>query len=304
VGDDMELTNEALTALDGLSMQEREIAMTILKSGELNDLVELYNIDYEEIPVSIDQFIADPKYLGSLYENGNLVYPFWKEFMHNFFHNNPDKAFEIALSGAIGIGKSTVAAIMMTYIIYKTLCLKNPREFYHLTGNSPIVFVVMNLTLDLAYSGLYTLIVENIKESPWFQERVDIRGKYDYIIEFGNGIQLIAGSNTNHVIGKNVICLDGDTEVLTTDGVFKIKDLVGKKVKVYTRDENGKVSVSGDVDVDITGYTNKLIEIELEDGTVFRCTRNHRLLLKSGEYKEAQYLTEDDELEESAICME
>lgn len=201
----MELTSEALTALDSLSMQEREIAMSILRSGELNELIDLYNVDYEEIPVSIDQFISDPKYLGSLYDKGELVYPFWKEFMHNFFHNNPDKAFEIALSGAIGIGKSTVAAIMMTYIIYKTMCLKNPREFYHLTGNSPIVFVVMNLTLDLAYAGLYTLIVENIKESPWFQEKVEIRGKYDYIIEFGNGLQLIAGSNTNHVIGKNVI---------------------------------------------------------------------------------------------------
>lgn len=201
----MELTTEALTALDGLSMQEREIALSILQSEDLGELADLYHIDYEEIPVSIDEFIKNPKYLGSLYDNGNLVYPFWKEFMHNFFHNNPNKAFEIALSGAIGIGKSTVAAIMMTYIIYKTLCLKNPREFYHLTGNSPIVFVVMNLTLDLAYSGLYTLIVENIKESPWFQERVDIRGKYDYIIEFKNGIQLIAGSNTNHVIGKNVI---------------------------------------------------------------------------------------------------
>lgn len=201
----MELTHEALTALDGLSMQEREIALSILQSGDLTELVDLYNVDYDEIPVTIDQFVSDPKYLGSLYDKGELVYPFWKEFMHNFFHNNPDKAFEIALSGAIGIGKSTVAAIMMTYIIYKTLCLKNPREFYHLTGNSPIVFVVMNLTLDLAYAGLYTLIVENIKESPWFQNKVEIRGKYDYIIEFGNGIQLIAGSNTNHVIGKNVI---------------------------------------------------------------------------------------------------
>lgn len=201
----MELTHEALTALDGLSMQEREVAISILESGELNELIDLYNIDYDEIPVTVDQFISDNKYLGSLYDKGELVYPFWKDFMHNFFHNNPNKAFEIALSGAIGIGKSTVAAIMMTYIIYKTLCLKNPREFYHLTGNSPIVFVVMNLTLDLAYSGLYTLIVENIKESPWFQERVEIRGKYDYVIEFGNGIQLIAGSTTNHVIGKNVI---------------------------------------------------------------------------------------------------
>jgi len=102
-------------------------------------------------------------------------------------------------------GKSTIAAVMMTYMIYKTMCLKNPRQYYRLTNNSPIVFVVMNLTLDLAYTGLYSLIVENIKQSPWFNERVTIRGKYDYTIEFGKGLSLIAGSNTQHVIGKNVI---------------------------------------------------------------------------------------------------
>ena len=37
-------------------------------------------------------------------------------------------------------------------------------------------------------------------------------------------------------------------------------------------------------------------EIELEDGTVIKCTPNHRLRLKDGSYKEAQYLTENDEL--------
>lgn len=202
--------SEPAAILDSLNATERSVLESILKSGDLSILESLYDEDYEEIPVTIDEFISNPRYLGSVYDGGDLVYPFWKDFMHKFFHENTDKAFEVAFSGAIGIGKSTIAAIMMTYIIYKTLCLKDPRKFYRLTGNSPIVFVVMNLTLDLAYQGLYTLIVENIKSSPWFLERVDIRGKYDVIIEFKEGIQLIAGSTTNHVIGKNVIaaCLD------------------------------------------------------------------------------------------------
>jgi len=37
-------------------------------------------------------------------------------------------------------------------------------------------------------------------------------------------------------------------------------------------------------------------QIELEDGTVIKCTPTHRFMLKDGSYKEAQYLTEDDEL--------
>ena len=63
----------------------------------------------------------------------------------------------------------------------------------------------MNLTLDLAYQGLYSLIVEAIKLSPWFCERVDIRGKYEFSIEFPKNIALMAGSQTTHTIGKNVL---------------------------------------------------------------------------------------------------
>ena len=184
---------------------------------------------------------------------------------------------------------------MMTYIIYKTLCLKDPRKFYRLTGNSPIVFVVMNLTLDLAYQGLYTLIVENIKSSPWFLERVDIRGKYDVIIEFKEGIQLIAGSTTNHVIGKNVIaaCMTGDTEILTIRGYERLDSLAGTLVPVIVSDQSVVLSP-----VVQTRYADELIALTLEDGTILRCTPDHRFLLKTGEYKEAQYLTIDDELEE------
>lgn len=197
--------------LNRLNPEEKDILVDLLErstsSGEidLSVLSDLYYADYDEVPVSIDQFISDPHYLGDVYDKGSLIYPYWRSFMHTAFHDNPNKAFEIGLTGAIGTGKSTVAAVMMTYMIYKTLCLKDPRSFYKLTGNSPIVFIVMNLTLDLAYTGLYSLIVENIKQSPWFCERVTIRGKYDFTIEFGKGISLMAGSNVQHSIGKNVL---------------------------------------------------------------------------------------------------
>ena len=195
--------------INNLSESEMDVAKLILQqfatSGDSKLLEDLFYEDYTEIPVSIDEFICNPRYMGQVYNNGEGVYPFWKKTLHDFFHNNPDKAFELMITGAIGIGKSTVATIALTYLMYRTLCLKDPQKFYGLTGNSQIVFVVMNLTLDLAYEGLYSLIVESIKLSPWFCERVDIRGKYDYKIEFPNNISLMTGSQTTHTIGKNVL---------------------------------------------------------------------------------------------------
>ena len=302
----MDVTSKLMETFSNLTSSEKDGLEDLLRSGDPSRIKSLYDIDYKEIPVSIDRFISDPEYLGSLYDNGKLIYPYWREFMHNFFHNNPDKAYEVALSGAIGLGKSTIAAVMMTYIIYRTLCLRDPRKFYSLTGNSPIVFVVMNLTLDLAYGGLYTLIVENIRNSPWFKERVDVRGKYDFIIEFGDGIQLMAGSTTTHVIGKNVIsaCVTGDTEILTASGYKPIGSITDELVRVATYRDGRLVFVEEPVRIQETNRVTELYEIELGDGTVLRCTSDHRFLLKDGTYKYARDLTLEDELEEVSKCTE
>lgn len=197
--------------IKNLNEEESKLFYTLLAASnsssslDLSPIERLYKVDYDEIPVSIDEFLENDYYLGKVYNNGKNIYPYWRNFLHNFFHDNPDKAFEVALTGAIGVGKTTIASIALTYLIYKTLCLKDPQKFYGLSANSPIVFVVMNLTLELAYSGLYSLIVEAIKLSPWFCERVDIRGKYEFSITFPKNVALMAGSQTTHTIGKNVL---------------------------------------------------------------------------------------------------
>lgn len=198
-----------LPKVQNLTESERAILDSMLKNvskdGDFKAINDLWSVDYEEIPVSIDTFLEDDYYMGKVFQNGDLIYPFWREQLRYIFEENPDNAFEIIISGAIGTGKSTVSAIGMMYLIYKTLCLRDPQKFYGLTANSPIVFVCLNLTLELAYNGLYSMIVEAIKLSPWFQDHVDIRGRYDFSIEFPKNLQLITASNVQHTIGKNVL---------------------------------------------------------------------------------------------------
>jgi len=47
----------------------------------------------------------------------------------------------------------------------------------------------------------------------------------------------------------------------------------------------------------ITKHVTELIELEFEDGVKVQVTPDHRFLLKSGEYKEAQHLTLDDDIQ-------
>lgn len=46
------------------------------------------------------------------------------------------------------LGKTTIAVTGMAYLLHRLLCLKNPQEYYNLQGNSQIVFVFFNTTMD------------------------------------------------------------------------------------------------------------------------------------------------------------
>ena len=75
--------NIDLSALDGLSPEERELALSILKEyankGTSDTFDMLKYADYEEVPVDIETFLHDRNYLGGgLYDNEGrfTMYPY------------------------------------------------------------------------------------------------------------------------------------------------------------------------------------------------------------------------------------
>ena len=53
-------------------------------------------------------------------------------------------------TGAIGLGKSTIAVIAGCYELYRMMCLKNPYTHYGLQEIDVITFAVINITIDAA----------------------------------------------------------------------------------------------------------------------------------------------------------
>lgn len=55
--------------LQGLSEEERKVALEILKQYSKEEKSELYDslkyVDYDEVPVDINTFLHDKKYLGN-----------------------------------------------------------------------------------------------------------------------------------------------------------------------------------------------------------------------------------------------
>lgn len=295
-----------LEELKDLSEEERKYAIEILKEfsvkGTSEKLNNLINSDYKEIPVDIITFIKDKKYLGNAWHSPDgtcKLYEYWEEKLKQLFPDPYTTSYNNFIeSGARGLGKSEIAVTVGLYLMHRIMCLKDPRMFFNLKPTENIAFAFMNITLSLSEDIGITKFQATVKESPWFVQRGTMtrRNNMPYWVP-PEPINIIIGSQSSHVIGQSIyFCLDGDTIISTEFGDKKIKDLIDCNIRVKSIDNSGNTVLSDVCTVKETAESYDEYEIELEDGSVIKCTPNHRFMLKDGSYKEAKDLTCDDDL--------
>ena len=298
--------------LDKLSPEEKKLALEILKQystdGKSSILEDLKYSDFEEIPVDIDTFLDDDRYLGKglwiidefTGERKCTIFPYWRETLRKIFPDNITTKYNtLILTGPIGIGKSFVAVVCMCYLLYRLLCLKDPYSYYGLQPIDKITISMLTITLDAAQGVRWDKMQQLLQSSEWFMSHGTVNAsRTNPTWQPPKGIELIFGSNNRHVVGRALFCLDGNTIIATSNGDKKLLELLNKDINVISVDKNGNKIISDGCTVRPTRKTDIEYQIELENGTVIKCTPNHKFLLKNGTYKEAQYLTEEDELEE------
>ncbi len=167
----------------------------------------LYADDYEYPPVPPRIFFTHSDYLGHI---APQIFPTW--WPHLLHMTDPlNKYSEIILTGAIGMGKTLLAMMVLTYKLYRLSCLRDPAHYYGLSKASKIVFGLYSITLEHAEStGFYTLRDQLLGESPYFTERFPRLPSPQEYIRFNKSIEVITGSNVLHTIGKNLFSLGID----------------------------------------------------------------------------------------------
>lgn len=148
----MDFNETSKDILANLSEEERLATIKILKDlsekGKSKTLDKLYYADFEEVPVDIDTFIESSEYIGWFTNNGKDIYPYWREQLRNIF--NKGKSYsEIALTGSIGIGKSTIAVIGLSYCLYRLMCLKDPHDYYHIGKGRIHIHSILQLNITI-----------------------------------------------------------------------------------------------------------------------------------------------------------
>lgn len=199
--------------LSSLSEEERKAVLEILEevsqgksSKKYNDLIYA---DYAEVPVDIETFLRDRKYMGNSWHlpDGTFkLYPFWLEKLKQLFPNNIDTAVNNFIeSGARGLGKSDIAVAIGQYLMHRVMCLKNPLAYFGLRPSEKICFAFMNITEYLARDIGISKFQTSIQMSPWFMERGTLSGTKEVIWNPPKYMDIIIGSQPRHVIGQAIL---------------------------------------------------------------------------------------------------
>lgn len=191
------------------SRSEQDILIQILRemaiTGESATLENIWLADFKEVPVSIDEFICNPHYLGLTNRQGDGVYPFWRETVREIF-NKGNTYSEIVLSGATRIGKSSTAILIGCYMLYKLMLYREPHKYFKKKEISKFSFIFANLTKDLAYGVGYREFQDTLKASPWFNEHGSFSrsDRNFYYVPEGNMIEIIGVSDASQALGRQV----------------------------------------------------------------------------------------------------
>ena len=125
--------------------------------------------NYNHAIVSIEKLPPEP------------VYNFTVDRLHNY----PLSCGVVSsncITGAIGIGKSSISMIGVLYDLYRVTLLKNPHKKYKLLPTTPIVITLITATMDLAGAVLADQLIDAIGQSPYFRSKL-LPGKGDRIDE-------------------------------------------------------------------------------------------------------------------------
>lgn len=219
--------------LSNLNEKEKESVLCILKEvsekGISNTYQNILNSDYEEIPVNIETFLHEPQYLGKGLINTEgkyTVYPYWEEVLKKIFPDplRPAQYNTLALTGSIGIGKSFVAALTGLYELYRMLCLKDPYIYYGLQPIDKISFALINITLDASKGVAWDKFQQLVQSSSWFMNHGRVSKALSPVWSPNKNIELICGSNTDHIIGRAIFwCFTDEISFIQNQDINKQK---------------------------------------------------------------------------------
>lgn len=179
--------------------------------------------EFEERPATITEFMtADYLNIEGLVRESILLE--LREIVGTEIRGDKLTKFSLAMiTGGIGIGKTTIASIILPYMAHWVLCLKNPQKFFDLLPGSRIAFMQMSTSGDQAKEVIFGDVKARIEHSPWFTSKYPFDSKFKNQIRFPKDIWILPGDSEETTFeGYNI--LGGILDEADSHKMTKVKD--------------------------------------------------------------------------------
>jgi len=178
---------------------------------------EVLEQDLEEIyrdgspPVGIERFLDDDYFMARVAKD---LYPENRPEVLDIF--DPKNSYiEVILTGATSIGKTFMASLAMSYMIYVIGKFVEPHRWVGGSSASPIVMINMSISAQKAHEVVFTRVKNMVDKSPYFRERFprDFRLNESLVWRTGTGSALQFKSGTGDslsALGDDIYAGIGD----------------------------------------------------------------------------------------------
>lgn len=187
--------------------------------AELNFLKD--NPQFEQRPATIIEFLG-PNYLNV----EDSVRPSIRNALIKVFGGTVSpklisKVRRAMFTGGIGIGKTTIASIVIPYMVHWVSCLRDPQDFFGLMPGTRIAFMLMSTSEPQAKEVLFGDIKARINNSVWFRNNCQYDKDFKNQLRFPKDVWVLPGNSQETTFeGYNIlggILDEGDSHKKTRD---------------------------------------------------------------------------------------
>jgi phage terminase large subunit-like protein len=167
--------------------------------------------EWEEIPVMIEEFVTSEEFLNlpplsdyqyqiiragsQIYRVETLVALYGEEEGRKRFTQT---CTEVVLQLGKGSGKDYCSTIIVSYIVYLLLCLKDPAKYYGKPSGDTIDILNIAVNADQARNVFFANLRKRIQKCPWFADKGPDGAKIENsitqnTIEFDKSIRVFSG---------------------------------------------------------------------------------------------------------------
>lgn len=187
-----------------LEKKVSDIENVISGLESVQDLEQLiWNLENPELdfnPVGLVEFALSDNYLGCKDE-------VWSSIKKDLEVIEKGKQKIIILEGAPGCGKSFTSSVLISYSIYRMLCLRSPQKTFGMARGSQICAINMGVNELNARNVIFSEIKARIDNSPFFTKYFPPNPEVLSSLEFDKFVNLRPGnSKMTFPLGFNVFC--------------------------------------------------------------------------------------------------